>query len=483
MSGINETNATYVNETNDAKLASDFNNSLNVSQPVGTTVSSPSNDLFASNYPDSSNIINERYKKYAKLVKAIQQYIESYLEVSSLSRREFDHLKNKINTNMPNFESLNETTSTTNELGEPSGTASIDATHSQQDLNTFFVLMRQNINESVAKSTEFENKVKSQILAELHNLLKIIEKNKKEFSSISDDNSKELSKVKDSNYKVFEKLNNQINSFESVSPNEYKKSDYKKDPFLIKKQLLKYSTYQIKYENDLIDVLSNNEKLLKSFETKLILDLKKIFKDFNALVSEYHQTAINSNSALSTSLTQIPDGMEWSNFVTKNKDCLITSSIDEDANCSEKYKKTISNVTFKNSSHHLTIPVIEGFLSRKESSKIGINLIGNKNYSSNYCIISELGYFYEFESNNVLVNEPNLILFISDCEIKNISKDGMFRFYIKGKDASGMMMKPKKKYVFKASSDEDFKTWWNVLSKYCNDIESIAGGLSSSDAE
>lgn len=159
--------------------------------------------------------------------------------------------------------------------------------------------------------------------------------------------------------------------------------------------------------------------------------------------------------------------------VTSNKTNFSTNAI-----TNNPYKRNTENITFRNYQHPSTRPLLEGVLARKEST-LGLA----SKYNSYYFVITPSHYFYGFPSRSIDSFQPNLVLYIPECEtkIKNDSSNGEFTFILRGKNLLSIVPKPKKKYVFKASSSQDFNTWWSVISQDGGNDANKGAVLSSSD--
>lgn len=447
-------------------------------------------DLISYDFPDSTNIVNERYTKYAMLVKTIEGYAEGYASIAAATIKQLEHLNNDVTNHMPNFES--------NELVSGSAVADVNSPDLNSppqtptelcDLNVYLSCMRKSLGENYSNTIDFQNQVQSHILPDLKRLLQEIEKKQKDYVVYSSAESKDLTKLRDISAKACQTLDANVQEFDrgNLSKNRL---DYKKDPYLIKKTLLKDAVLQIRAENKRIEFLANAEESLRSNEARFLNELKRIFALLTQLIGTLYGNSINSAGNLNNILTSIPDNLEWNNFLQKNSNFLVTAgeqneltslnnlSLNDksDANVviSNSYKRQITNITFRNNDHLSTRPLLEGVLSRKETT-LGIA----KKYISYYFAISPAGYFYGFPTRSIDSTQPNLILYIPDCETKNMHND--FKFSLRGKDISSSVgaLKLKKTYVFKASSENDFDTWWKVISSRIGSIQT--GGTTNSD--
>lgn len=486
--------------------------SINISPADPLTNGKPSTDLINYSFPDSTNILIERYKKYLKLIKTIQGITNGYNSMAIASIKQYDLMNNKMSTKFPDFESnnnnttvsgsktLNLPTSTTNPSNDidNSDILSIDTNIDSNidpnnikienaDFNMFLSLLRQNLSNQYSKSINFKSNIENQILPDLNNLINEVLKNQKDFINKTTSIHKDLDKAKENSIKSLKNLDNSVQEFDIGHFNNSRNNhiDYKKDPYFVKRSLSNDASLQILAENSTIEFIATSETSLHSFESKILTELKRIFANLTNYIQEDFSGNSNDFINLNNVLINITDNSEWNNFITKNSKYLITSSIDNNGNlnndnltktlsnlsidsnknlnCISKnpYKRSIENITFQNDNHLSTMPKLEGTLSRQES-KLGLN----KSYKNFYFVITTAGFFYQFPSREFDNNHPILVLYIPDCETKNMGNDTKhgFRFSLRGKDLSSLTIK-KNTYIFKASSADDFNTWWSAISQ------------------
>ena len=474
-------------------------------------------DLLSYQFPDSTNLVIERYHKYIKLIHSIENFAEGYRLIAASTVKQYESLNKSVTTGMPNFEVSGDEEDSTRVSGsakltgsaqpeagvDGSSISSADA-GSPADLNTFLVVMRRKLGDGYTRSMDFQTKVQTQILPELKQLEAEIEKKQKEYSSFSHAEEKDLSQLRSGSAKLTQTLDSAVQEFERGMQTK-NRSDYKKDPYLVKKNLLRDAALQVKAENNRIEFLASSETALRASEARILLELRRLFDLLTQFIDYSYGGTVQSFDTLRDVLNRVPEDLEWSNFVSRNRQYLITANATDDtvsnpmsnlsissspvsakgnyaqaAVLGNSFKRNLENVTFRNNTHPSTRPVLEGVLARKETT---LGLAGK--YNSYYFVISPAGYFYGFPSRSIDSFQPNLVLYIPECETKiRDSSRGQFSFSLRGKDLSNLVPMPKKKYVFKASSAEDFDTWWKAISNYGGQIQSPSA-LSSdgSDAE
>lgn len=463
--------------------------------PTHTEYQSQATDLVSYDFPDSTNIVNERYSKYLQLIKTIEQYAEGYSAIAAVTIKQLEHLNNDVTTHMPNFESIELVSgSAVTDANNPTLNSPPQTPAEPSDLNVYLSCMRKSLGESYSNTIDFQNQVQSHVLPDLKRLLQEVEKKQKDYISYSSSGSKDLTKLREISSKESQNLDLNVQEFERGKLSKTR-LDYKKDPYIIKRNLLRDAVLQIKAENNRIEFLANAEEALRSNESRLLNELKRICGLLTQLIGTVYGNTINSVTNLDNVLVSIPDNLEWNNFLQKNADFLVTAYDQHDLSSLNNlslndtksdakvitvnsYKRQISNVTFRNNDHLSTKPVLEGVLARKEST-LGIS----KKFISYYFAISPAGYFYGFPTRSIDATQPNLVLYIPDCETKNMNKD--FEFSLRGKDISSSVgaLKLKKSYVFKASSSTDFETWWKIISTHVGAVQTAAVTSDASDAE
>ncbi|OWB57727.1 hypothetical protein B5S28_g3696 [[Candida] boidinii] len=451
--------------------------SMDVAEKGGDSL--PASSLMNDSLPDSAGILANRYDKYLSLVSNIESFISSYLGIISSNSKGHEKVKKTLyNSASPQFE--------VNPSGNSPVSGSVGANGSntteneETGVNGFIDALRKTIDDNQNRSIETEDKIKTQILPELHKLNEEITTRRKEFVTQSSKEEKELKKLHQITSKEISKLSSSIGSYD----NSNKKVDYHDDPYLLKRSILHHGEIQIKKENLHLDFLESSENTIKILENQIIVIIKKVFNSFSQLVCDYYGNKVNSFNDLTLVLNSIPDNYEWNNFQEKNKDLLISSgsspssltnnaqlassidnlTINDTAKftaSSNKYKRDIKDITFPNDNHTSTAPILEGLLLKREGTL-------NKKYNSYYYVITKSRYLLEFQSRSMKESHhPSVILYLPDCLLGSPSSptSGHFKFILQGKDLSQVLIKTKKKYHFQASSYDEMLTWYNIISE------------------
>lgn len=454
-------------------------------------------DLLSYDFPDSTDILAQRYEKCLKLVKTIQEFSEGYSAVAESSLKQYESLNKNLSSDAPVFESITvgseKAVPGSNAVISPPPTAEVNGkevveTSNPPDLNMFVASIRGHISDSYKKSYELHLKIEEQVIPDLKRLLDETSKRQKVYLSDSKSQRKQLDKVRDSVAKISAELDQSVQEF-NRGVHSSNKNDYKKDPYYIKKHLLDGATQQIQAENSRIEFLANCEMQLKAFESKTLAELRRIFDLLSQNIVNSYTGTVDQVQSLNTIFKGINDNNEWVAFVQQNNTNMITAgnvtdkmealSIGSPDNANI-YKRSIDNVVFPNYDHVSTKPLIEGILALK-SSILGIS----KNYTNQYVVISPSGYLFCLKSEKLIESNPNFVLYLPDCEVQTLGSSGKlgeFKFSLRGKDVSTVSLKPKKKHVFKASSEQDYQKWIDVITKASGTVQ--AGAVSDlSDGE
>ncbi|TID29499.1 hypothetical protein CANINC_001894 [Pichia inconspicua] len=454
-------------------------------------------DLLSYTFPDSTDILAQRYDKCIKLVKTIEEFAEGYSAVAESSLKQYESLNKNLATDVPIYESTSGDAKATvpgsNAVISPPPTAQVNgeeivSSSNSPDLNMFVASIRGHISDSYKKSYELHLKIEEQVVPDLKRLLEETSKRQKAYLSDSKSQRKQLDKVRDSVAKISAELDQSVQEF-NRGVHSSNKNDYKKDPYYIKKHLLDGATQQIQAENSRIEFLANCEMQLKAFESKSMGELRRIFDLLSQnIVSSYTGTTDQVQS-LNTIFKSIDGNNEWTAFVQQNSSNMITAATVNEkmetlsissADNANSYKRNIEDVVFSNIDHVSTKPLIEGILAL-QSTILGIS----RNYTNQYIVISPSGYLFCLKSEKLVESSPNFVLYLPDCEVRtigSIGKHGEFKFSLRGKDVSTLSLKPKKKHVFKASSEQEYRKWVAVITKAAGTVQ--AGAVSDiSDGE
>ncbi|VEU19839.1 DEKNAAC100753 [Brettanomyces naardenensis] len=448
----------------------------------GSVNVTPSLELLNPGTPDSTVILSDRYDKYLKLITTVERFAENYMKIASANVKLNDQLsKNTLNKDLPNFEASPDGASAV------SGSANADITanasdptstppaEGEMDLNVFVYSLRRNITTLYNSSVQLESQIRTEVLPPLKTLYSEVESRKKEFLASSSKHQKELGRLRTSSAKDIRKLGASISLFNT----DANRADYRRDPYILKRSLINNAVTQVQNENDYVDFLENNERALKALESQILVILQDTFNTMSKMVANYYGNKSVAFQSVNNVFQGIPTDKEWNNFVAKNGDYLVsTQSTDSSdvvftqalANVSlsslatpaaahhgNKLKRSYENLQFAGKDDASTTPILEGNLAKKEGSL-------KKKYNTYYYVITRSKFLLELPTGAVDTSSPTLVLYLPDCSLLQAKQDGKFKFTLRGKDASNILKVRKRDYSFKASSGDEFLTWYNVIS-------------------
>ncbi|QPG76504.1 hypothetical protein FOA43_003893 [Brettanomyces nanus] len=451
----------------------------------------PSMDLLDPKTPNSTNLLDARYDKYLQLITIIQRFADGYLKMASANVKMNDQLsKSTLGKDLPNFEAspegmsavsgsavANKTASAVeSDAASPTFSSEVSVPEEDIDINVFVYSLRRNITALYNSSIALERQIEDEILPPVKKLYSEVDSRKKDFISESGKFEKEVSHSRANSSKDIKKLGESILGFNS----ERSKIDYKRDPYIIKRGLMKDAISQVQIENEYIDFLENNERAMKVLEAQIMAILKDSFSKITSAACAYYGKKTNAFQNISNVLNAVPIDKEWYNFAAKNSKYLTISRSTDSADAeltqslgvasldslvkagssqhSNTLKRNYQDVEFTGKNDPSTSPTLEGNLSKREGTL-------KKKYSSYYFVITRSKFLLELPTESLDTASPSLVLYLPECLLLNIKQDGKFRFSLKGKDVSNILKVRKKTYTFKASSNDEFLTWYNVISE------------------
>ncbi|KAG7816418.1 hypothetical protein KL909_005407 [Ogataea angusta] len=409
---------------------------------------------------NSLPLISERLEKYRRLVLSLEAYIHDHLSIVTTSIKSHERLRKSTSIDsVVRFES------------DPEGSAPVieasknERTESNDDINSFFRLLQDQTESLIKQMGLAETTMRSQVIPQLKGLQSSISSKQKEFSHLCHKHEKEYKLALQQTTKELEHFELSITKSEMLPENA--KLDFRHDPYFNKKVLLFQADTQLQSEQKYSNFIRKSEADLKLVEIQTTQELKQIFELFSSSLIHLHGDYCNTFQTLNTHFQSIPDDLEWSRFL-KVYDMKL-SSVHEDLHDSssassnrnhipERQARNLETVTFPNRHHFSTIPILEGVLSRKDgklSSKM----------SSYYYAITKNRFFFEFDSRLCSNTQPNHVFFLPECTLKDLVDSGPYRFKLRGKDLSSAFIKSSKTLVLEASSEDELKTWYNVLSE------------------
>nr|QFP92346.1 hypothetical protein [Ogataea thermomethanolica (nom. inval.)]QGW56828.1 hypothetical protein [Ogataea thermomethanolica (nom. inval.)] len=407
---------------------------------------------------NSLTLVAERIEKYKQLVSNIETYTQDHLTIISTCLKMYEKLhKNGSLESVVRFEV------------DPEGLQPVTGSNQDtendlpsrvQDINSFFNLIQDQTERSIKRSQSCETSIKGQILPQLKALQASLTSKLKEFNHTCQKQEKDFKMTIQATSKDLEHFDLSITKAELL--NEHTRPDFRHDPYLNKRIVYSQAEKQLSSEQEFTNFISKSESDLELLEVHTIQELKQIFNQLSTCISELYHSYGDEMTSANEYFKSIPDKLEWSRFQRVYSDKLMRSSDDESIDkvtgFSPKSKRTIETIQFNNKDHFLTVPILEGILSRKDgkfSSKM----------SSHYYVITKSRLLFEFPSRASSSSQPSVVLFLPDCSLKQSTDTSSHRFKLHGKDLSSSFIKSSKTLVFEASSDDELKTWFNVISE------------------
>ncbi|GMG20823.1 unnamed protein product [Ambrosiozyma monospora] len=348
-------------------------------QSTLSSKSSTSSDLVNTTQPDSSNLINDRYDKYIRLVQVLHAFAEHYMNIISANVKMRSKLNNYTrNENFPVFDLDRNGNVPVN--GAAPTNAHSTGNAMPNGIVDFLDSLRLQVENMYQASVDIENKFKTQVIPQFKSLEKQIFTRRKEFENTNSKEVKELRKIQAESSKQIQGFEAAVQTYDHSVDNRIV---YNHDPFLLKRSIMHTATLQIQKENMHIDFLQSNEESLRIMESQIFEICKKIFNDMSSLLSNYYGDSINVFADLNGKLGSIPNGLEWKKFVDANKEKLISSKAEDGMlesnldslslktpNAAElviptykpgrnSLKRDAKDITFANDSHQATLPILE----------------------------------------------------------------------------------------------------------------------------
>jgi hypothetical protein len=236
------------------------------------------------------------------------------------------------------------------------------------------------------------------------------------------------------------------------------KPDPSTDPYLLQRgvhhRLAKQITEENASRNDLLAVQEN----FGQFEAHIIKTFQSGMGQFYTAVAGQADQQKHLYANMTETTQRVDPMFEWKGFIQRNNQVLIDPAVPQ---------RTLANATFANQNHRSTQAMCQGSLERKSGLL--------KKYSSSLYVITPSKFLHEFDTDDDVAKEPHpeMSLYLPDCTMGGINGSV---FSIKGKDLSKKMnLGGAKEYEFRARTEKDAQTWWNVIR------EVVTGQAASAD--
>ncbi|KAH3666375.1 hypothetical protein OGAPHI_003554 [Ogataea philodendri] len=432
-----------------------------IGQKTSDTVDGPPSELDLSSVviPESLPLISERLDKLRLLIVAIEAFISEHHSIVSANIKLHERLRkhNSIDS-VVKFEVDPE--------GDKAVAGAVGDTSRDkdlQDLNGFFKGIQTQTDKLIVSLEQTESLFKVQLIPQLKELLTLLVNKEKDFRTQWHKREKEFRSTLQATRKELEHFELSINKFDNLQ--EEQRPDFRHDPYLNRKMLCSQAEIQLSAERDFSNFVQKSESDLHLLEVHIMEGLKQVFSSFSAFLIKFHDYYSQELSVLSNYIQAIPNELEWERFektyrkrLHGTSDAAIPQNFNSQLPAQSKGRRSLETIQFPNQDHFSTAPILEGVLSRKDS-KFSSKL------AAHYYVITKSKLFYEFPSRMSSELQPTLVLFLPDCSLKDISEGSAMRFKLQGKDMSSSFLKTSRTLTLQASSEDDFKTWFNVISE------------------
>lgn len=224
------------------------------------------------------------------------------------------------------------------------------------------------------------------------------------------------------------------------------KIDPMHDPYILQRGVNHRLGRQISDENesrgDLIAVQEN----FGQFEAHIIKTFQQGMGQFYQAVGNQADQQKHLYGNMVETTQRVDPSFEWRSFIQRNNNVLIDPAA---------APRTLATATFANQNHRSTQAMCQGSLERKSGLL--------KKFSSSLYVITPSKFLHEFETDDDEKKDPTpeMSLYLPDCQMGGINGSS---FTLKGKDVkSKMSLSGTKEYEFRARTEKDAQTWWNVI--------------------
>ncbi|KAI5790443.1 PH domain protein [Pyronema domesticum] len=408
-----------------------------------------SSDALAPESGDVGGLIVERLRAYKHAVDYLEKYISQTETLHKILGKEYTKVLKTVDEPLREGHHFSQA---------PGGIAS------------FFETLRGNTSKLSVAHTECAVELKSGVLPILERLHKEIKDRQKHVAEECERKAKAVAKARNSTQNQVELLGTWTSAFDGLGGADGKltkipdgKMKPENDPFLLKKGVIKRLEKQVLEENaqrqDLIGVQNHTQQ----FEGHIVSTIQSALNALNTILSNQAELQRKMYLDVLEKGNSIPPDFEFVNFLTRNAETLIDPAAP---------KRTVEAISFPGDNHRATIPLIEGAIQRKGTIM--------RSYNSGYYVVTPAKYLHEFKDHDSVTStkdpEPEMSLFLPECNISPLTKDG--KFVLTGKDTKGLMSS-KHDYAFKCGNAAEGQKWYDAISQFCANGTKSAAELSS----
>ncbi|KAI5817830.1 hypothetical protein BZA77DRAFT_337699 [Pyronema omphalodes] len=406
------------------------------SETFASTATS-SSEKIAPETGDVGGLIVERLRAYKHAVDYLEKYISQTESLHKILGKEYTKVLKTVDEPLREGHHFSQA---------PGGIAS------------FFETLRANTSKLSSAHTECAIELKSGVLPILERLHKEIKDRQKHVAEECERKAKAVAKARSSTQNQVELLGTWTSAFDGLGTADGKltkipdgKMKPENDPYLLKKGVIKRLERQVLEENaqrqDLIGVQNHTQQ----FEGHIVSTIQSALNALNTILSNQAELQRKMYLDVLEKGNSIPPDFEFVNFLTRNAETLIDPAAP---------KRTVEAISFPGDNHRATIPLIEGAIQRKGTIM--------RSYNSGYYIVTPAKYLHEFKDYDSVTStkdpEPEMSLFLPECNISPLTKDG--KFVLTGKDTKGIMSS-KHDFAFKCGNLTEGQKWFDAVAQFC----------------
>jgi len=384
--------------------------------------------------PDDKGGITEQFEQRLRAWKHVVKYLEEYVEAMASLHKGVTKDYEKV----------------AKIVGEPLKEADSFDQQSGAGITALFTQLHTATQGISLSHAEAEKNLRTVVLVSLEKLHQEIKDKQKDLLGAASKASESVTKARELTQKQLELLGQHT---AAAASNSSAKVEPLYDPYLLKRGVLHRLHKQVAEENGLRQDLLVVQDNFKRFEIYIV---ETIQATLNTLYSHVAGQADKQKAVLGDVVAfaqRIVPDYEWNQFLVRHNDILIDPN---------SPLRSVDAITFPNQHHQYTIPVVDGHMQRKGK------LLGR--YTTYYYVVTASKYLHEYKDNTDVTNEiePEMSLYLPECQIGGLSASPAGKFTISGKDAlKNKNLTQKHEFAFKANSHEEAKRFHDAIQDVC----------------
>lgn len=383
-----------------------------------------------------TEVLANRFEAWRKVIKALSTYLKDYAGSQEDAVRTHTRLTSAIN--FP-FEPPSGPTSS------PSDDAVIFLPKGSDSISDVPVVLQNFHKTQAANASRTAKELLNRVIPRLEAVQTDLQSKIKEIKGLSPDFKNTVSKEQGA---TTSHLSAYSQAIDTIS-NKPSALTPKQDPYLLKGNLDKQLSRQVKEENFLLEAHLNIQASGKELETVVVQEIQAALSSFGKLTGMEAEPLQNlSNSILSGFPTKDPT-LEWQNLLAKDPNFVDPTTKPRD----------VLELAYPGQSSNLASQIRSGYLERRSKYL--------KSYSKAWYVLTPT-FLHEFKSPDRRRDpHPVLSLPIGDCQISHDKKGSSsstnsHRFIINVKQPGAAPAKGQN-WVFRAENKELLDAWFNDL--------------------